>query len=257
MKNFYKSVLTALVALLYAGNASAQSSNYEFRIIYSFMKAKDVAGLKNAVTSGVWIDSPDSNGINSLCHAIYQKDYDGYDLLRNMNADPNPPCLRRMSPRYRNAFFADKPGYHKYAFLNPAEKKTFFTPRMQTIGTTALITGMAAGVFAISGSGGGGDDNPGGGNGGGDIPGTEIDVSPTSDQYLMTSPANGNPDDYKTAEVAGSGFLEQINAPSAYARGYDGRKVYRTFTETADGIEGAYTSYSDEVINVAVYDNGV
>ena len=106
MKNFYKSVLTALVALLYAGNASAQSSNYEFRIIYSFMKAKDVAGLKNAVTSGVWIDSPDSNGINSLCHAIYQKDYDGYDLLRNMNADPNPPCLRRMSPRYRNAFFA-------------------------------------------------------------------------------------------------------------------------------------------------------
>lgn len=262
MKNFYKSVLAALAALLYAGNALAQSSNYEFRIIYSFMKAKDVAGLKNAVTNGVWIDSPDSNGINSLCHAIYQKDYDGYDLLRNMNADPNPPCLRRMSPRYRNAFFADKPGYDKYAFLNPAEKKTFFTPRMQTIGTTALMTGMAAGVFAISGSGGGGgSDNPGG-NGGSDIQWNNIEVSPTSDAYLTAFPSDGNPNDYKTAEVTGSGFLEQINAPNAYARGYDGRKVYRQFKEYHPGgdlptLQEVDYTYSDEVINVAVYDNGV
>ncbi len=259
MKNFYKGILAALTVFLYAGNTLAQSSNYEFRIIYGFMKAKDVAGLKNAVTNGVWIDSPDSNGINSLCHAIYQKDYDGYNLLRNMSADPNPPCLRRMSPRYRNAFFENQPGYDRYAFLNPTEKKTFFTPRMQTFGTTALMTGMAVAILAGSG-GGGGSNNPGGGDG--DIQWTDVEVSPTSNIYLMAHPANGNPDDYKTEQVIGSGFLEQINAPAAYARGYDGRKVYRQFKEYHPGgnlptfQEVDYT-YSDEVVNVAVYDNGV
>lgn len=252
----YKSLFAALITLLYAGNAQAQTSSYDFRIIYSFMKNKDVAGLKNAITNGVWIDSPDSNGINSLCHAIYQQDYNGYDLLRNLNADPNPPCLRRMSPRYRNAFFDNKPGYDRYAFLNPTKKEAFFTPKAQTIGTTALFAGLAVGAMTISSGGGGGS-----GEGGGTTPGTPIDIPATSDIYLATSPLNGSPADYLTSAVTGSGFLQQIGAQYAYARGYDGRKVYRTFTKydfPVDGnIYGVNFEIRDEVINVAVYDNGV
>ncbi len=257
MRNMYKSLFAALIALLYAGNAQAQTSSYDFRIIYSFMKNKDVAGLKNAITNGVWIDSPDSNGINSLCHAIYQQDYNGYDLLRNLNADPNPPCLRRMSPRYRNAFFDNKPGYDRYAFLNPTKKEAFFTPKAQTIGTTALFAGLAVGAMTISSGGGGGS-----GEGGGTVPGTPVDIPADSDIYLSAHPADGNPDDYLTSSVTGSGFLQQIGAQYAYARGYDGRKVYRSFTEyrpdeSSPSIISPSFEISDEVINVAVYDNGV
>lgn len=74
MKKLYKGILAALFAVLYAGTAQAQAKNYEFHIIYSFMKNKDVSGLKNAITNGVSIDTPDSNGVNALCHAIYQQD---------------------------------------------------------------------------------------------------------------------------------------------------------------------------------------
>lgn len=258
MKKLYKGILAALFAVLYAGTAQAQAKNYEFHIIYSFMKNKDVSGLKNAITNGVSIDTPDSNGVNALCHAIYQQDYNGYDLLRNLNADPNPPCLKRMSPRYRNAFFDNKPGYDRYAFLSPTKKKPVFTPKMQTIGTAALFTGMAVGAMTISSGSGGGGNEGGGGNIG---PGEIIDFPATSDEYLSASPLRDNPADYLTPAVTGGGFLQQIGAQYAYARGYDGRKVYRTFTKyTPEGsptIIDQTATVSDEVMNVAVYDNGV
>ena len=258
MKKIIKSILSALLILLYAETTLAQSSNYEFHIIYKFMKTRNIAGLKNAMTNGIWIDSPDSNGINSLCHAIYQKDYDGYDLLRNLNADPYPPCLSRMSPKYRNAFFNSKPGYDRYAYLTPLAKKPFLTAKTRTIGTTALMTGLTAGVFAISGSGGGGSDDSGN-SGGGDNNDNDSNINVSSDLYFSSHPQNGNPADYLTETVIGGGFLEQMGAQYAYARGYDGRKIYRNFEKSNTAESGYNVEYdtSNDVINVVVYDNGV
>lgn len=232
--------LFSLGALFCASTALAQSNNYEFRIIYSLMKNKDIAGLQNAKENGVWIDATDSYDVNSLCYAVYQKDYDGYELLKALQANPNPPCLDKMSDEYRDSFFANKPYSTKYAYLYPKPETKLITPAVQT---TAVIAGIAAGT-AIGIAGGGASGESG-----------EDEKNPNPPTTTgFPSPLNLNPASFQTAEFNKGNFLDNIGAQYAYARGYTGYKVSRN----ADGsLTDGENSITTDKINVAIFDGGV
>lgn len=263
MKTICRLILSVFCLTLIAEKAfAAQGNPYEFRIIYSFMKNKNVDGLQNAINNGVWIDAPDSNGINSLCHAIYQKDYEAYELLKSLQADTNPACLHRMSAKYRNAFFEDMPNSNRYAYLEPEKaKEPFITRKVETIGTIAAFT-IAGIIGTNSGSGGSGGES-GGGEGGGESGGSNnpaLDNLPS--EIYFRAPKNDDPATFKTTEFEKGNFLSPIKAEYAYARGYNGFKVERTIISTpgTDGGPATETvsfNTTTDKLTVAIYDGGV
>ena len=248
-----------LFCLLTAGQVQAQQHSYEFRIIYGFMKARDIRGLQNAMSNGVWIDAPDSNGINSLCHTVYQQDYEGYELLTALQADPDPACLRRMSKRYKQAFFKNLPKNNRYAYLYPPEKKEFFTRGVRTgITLTAVAAGAAIGIAGGGGGGGSGGDD-------GYTPGAPLPDPEIPTNVVYSAPDDKDPEAFKTASYEAGGFLSQINANNAYARGYNGYKIRRDsegylldennqrITDITDGSK----AITAEKNKIAVIDNGI
>lgn len=259
MKKICRLILFVFCLTLFTEKTyAAQGNPYEFRIIYSFMKSKNVAGLQNAISNGVWIDAPDSNGINSLCHSIYQKDYEGYELLKSLQADTNPACLHRMSTKYKTAFFNDMPNSNRYAYLEPKVKEPFITRNVETAGTIAAI-GVAAIVGAGGGGGGSDGDDSGGDGGGGNGGGSgnpALDNLPAA--IYFTAPRNDNPATFETAEYEKGNFLAPIKASEAYARGYNGYKIERTVTTNPDtGDQEVTFDTTTNKLTVAIYDNGV
>ena len=77
-------------------------------MVYDYVKRRDINGLRKAQMYGLNIDSENNNGETALCYTIYQKDYQGYDMLVSLHADTNPRCLKAMHPMNKKEFFTNQ-----------------------------------------------------------------------------------------------------------------------------------------------------
>ncbi len=191
--------------------------------VLSAVQHRNLSALKQFVASGYTVDVTNYRGETALCQTIMYKDYPGFELLLTQGANPQHRCTQRIPTHQRRAFMMSKPksgtyyqGKFQNAQVTQKSKSTINSDwleenKWQIAGWGAGIAGGVA-LIAAAGGGGGGSDNNSGGNSG--------DTPPTSG---TTEPEPTQPvENFETAEYLNSKFLSQINASSAYSRGYTG-----------------------------------
>ncbi len=260
-----KSFVLAVFSLsLGIDTVCASIFNKDFYMVYDYVKRRDINGLRKAQMYGLNIDSENNNGETALCYTIYQKDYQGYDMLVSLHADTNPRCLKAMHPKYKKEFFTNqkftRSGY-KAASSGTAIKSS--SPLISTstaIGVVGIGAAIAVASASSGGGGSGGDGEQGsGGNPSGGDPNNDTNFDMTVDRNfaVIGDSVAGAPtlEEIEGNEAFQKGnFLSDINAQYAYAKGYNGYVINRNPDTNEIVADNPYTS---EKITVAVVDNGI
>ncbi len=213
--------------------------------IYNHARFGNKLALERLKRNGYSLDATDARGNTPLCTAIVRKDRKAYALLRQMGANPDHACVKRLE-----------------AAAHPVRSDKFVWEVGPTtyLGAAVLIGGGVA--IAASGGGGGGggsgsnsgNSGSGGGEGGGSGPGGGEGGGSGEGGGVIEGGGEGEPDpgedqplsaDYfKNAEYNDGGFLRHINAAEAYARFY-----------TANGTGGLKSGLAP--VKVGIVDSGV
>jgi hypothetical protein len=193
------------------------ASQEEYESLRYYAYTRDTASLKQLVDKGYDIDAVDGEGDSALCAAVYDKDTEAFNLLASFGADLNHDCVRQMSDEIKRDFNSslDKKmsSYSDKKYRLPVKSERGALAKKASTGQSFVKSGMGlrlsptalavagtvmAGTVAVAvGSSGGG--------------------SGKNSISVYTSPSL-----FETAEYKSGNFLSQINASSAYARGYFG-----------------------------------
>lgn len=219
-----KFVCLTMGMLCLSGRTYADSTMSVADSLFAQAQANNRVALIRAVRNGYPIDSVDENGNTALCKAMLAKDNKAYSLLRQMGANTNHACVKRLEAALRST--------KSEAFAWNIGPTTY-------LGAAALIGGTVA--IAASGSGGSDNDkdntNSDGTSEGGENP--DEGGSEGGGELTELTPADFETDEYKKGN-----FLAQIGASQAYARFY---------SVDADGN----LSSDLELVRVGVVDTGV
>ena len=243
--------LICLGVLMAAHPVMAMTPQAYMRVMDA-VNSRNLKSLQQLRAAGIDMNSPQPNGMTPLCETIRQGDYEGYEMLLTQGASPYVYCVRQLPEREVAEFYAHQPPAHTYytGRLGTARAvsewgttgtKTFDFPFLG-VGEVLLGGVAAAGILTLGHGGSSGDED---------------------NKYVWTAPLSLEKSDFETNEyqaaTVGSDsidFLGDVNASSAYARGYTGYKVKRKKDGTLDG-EGEAAIDKTQKVRVAVVDTGV
>ena len=243
-----KKILFLTAAVFFPGMCFASQEEYEAFRYYAYVR--DTASVRQLIRQGYDIDAVDGEGDSALCAAVYDGDTGAFNLLASFGADLNHPCVRQMSEavkrdfnrtlnnqtnsysaqRYRLPVSSERQGgvFTKEGILleKSSGKSVGFlglSPTALTIAGTVTVGGVA---IAVGSSGGGGSSSSSSVSSGGTEPEKPEESLPATD--------------FETEEYKYGNFLQQVNASSAYARGYFG-----------------YDNLNGEKVKVGVFDDTI
>ncbi len=204
-------------------------------MIYEAAHNKDVKQISLWQEYGVPVDLVNSSdGNTALCQAVYEKDCPAIDVLLKAGASEYHTCMRRVPQEVRQELDC-RPVIIDW----------------ERIGLTVLGVGLVAGGVAVALSGGGSSGESCAINQHWDgekcvtCPGMQCwdgnacrvalkgeYIDPVTNRCFQIAPPPYKDDTYasgsfETTEYKKGGFLEAINASSAYARGYTGYGISR------------------------------
>ncbi len=247
----------------------ASQEEYEAFRYYAYVQ--DTSSLRYLIRQGYDIDAVDGEGDSALCAAVYDGDTEAFKLLAAFGADLDHRCVRRMSNEMKRDFNRSLDNrtfsYSEQKYRLPVKsERSFFTKKnaaSKSIGkssrgfslspTALTIAGtVMAGTVAVAvGSSGGG-----GGEKSSSTSSSGSDSSSSSSSFISSFA-----EDYETEEYKKGNFLSQINASSAYARGYLGlntttnKKVLVGVFD--DSIYANHSDLKDNIIKTFDMTNGI
>ena len=221
-------------ATIFSCSMSVLAQTLRIDIVQEAVKRRDEVALGTIVKAYKTLDAVDKNGKTALCHAINEKDYDGYALLLKYGADRTHECVQKMSAKKRAEFNS---GLREHF-----EKGGPFSGSALLWEAGTLAAGGALIGLAVDGKGSG--DDKSGNSGSNGSKGNEVTVGKEglSGEDLTAS-------DLKTQAYIESIFLDKIQTAEAWARYYTGDK------NDKGQVTNIYSNLKD--IKVGVIDSGV
>ncbi|NCB49212.1 MAG: hypothetical protein EOM53_00825 [Alphaproteobacteria bacterium] len=228
-----------LFALCFTLKAAA--SEQEFNYVRYYAYQRDSSALSDFLEKGGNLDAVDKQGDTPLCAAIYDKDYEAFEMLMSLGADVHHECVYNMPASFRESFNQKLSYYFNRGFTTRLPEGTVVEPSftLSNLGWGAL-GGVSISVVAIAAAGGGGSSS------------NNNTTDGTSDEPALPEGTEA----FETAEYNQGGFLSQVKASSAYARGYTGY-VNGTTTKVKVGVldDSVSPTHSDLNDNMgSVYD---